>query len=110
MTPSDLAKMLEGWPEAARPAFLARYSEPWINGFVPRDLDYGSTNVPTMETVDAVELACMAGLRYLVAGLHVEMQFRPDGWFSIWMPAPDGKRHCGRTMLEAIDAAVRGCK
>lgn len=116
MTTSDLAKMLDGWPEAARP-----YGKVWSWASVGDVVfEEGGCDEAEALAID-IDLACMAGLRRLETyiDLHGGAGFtrirhkHASGAVEVRAYVNNGSvviSGSGPTLLHAIDAAVRGCK
>lgn len=105
MTASDLAGMLEGWPEGARPKLEFR-------GWHPDDVEPyhwrrdDPENRSDVHDTDAIDLATASGLRWLMANdARVEVLILNDGLYVLWLS--EQRRFEGHTLLHAIDAAVR---
>lgn len=110
MTAMELAKMLEGWPEEARPTNMYRsgnYETSPLFAFYATDGYIGDHAIPLGHAID---LACMSGLRHMGGGAYGQWLDQPPEkrW---WFRRPGFDRHfTGPTLLHAIDAAIRGSK
>ena len=102
MTPTELLEMLKGWPVEARP----------VNHWATVVGTQQHAGVDSMHIDHAVDLACMAGLRWLAKGAHSVTWGNGAG--GVWLTGLGGK--LGRidvmepTILHAIDAAIRASK
>jgi hypothetical protein len=130
MTAADLAAMLEKWPEGARPTFWTRkygQTKPMHDG----SGFYGIHPAEdVMELEDAIDLACMAGLRWLSSkaiengswearraipaietgssASAISLMCRDEGTLGTQkLYESEGRYFTGPTLLHAIDAAVR---
>lgn len=118
MTPTELLEMLKGWPVDARP----------VNHWATVVGTQQHAGVDSMHIDHAVDLACMAGVRWLIAngcvdrtGTRVlELGLFTDGEWNCadgcaGLPhckpdKPDDAGGFGPTLLHAIDAAIRATK
>jgi tRNA A22 N-methylase len=103
---SELAKMLEGWPEEARGEYSVWFSQ---NCEQIEQMEGGELRIPVRLAID---LACMSGLRHLciVALIDIDSD-RMTGRHRIIlrprMAATILREYSGPTLLHAIDAAIR---
>lgn len=130
MTAADLAKMLAGWPEGARPSFFTTKHEvrDRHDDFLVGDI-FGGDTLRSVAMHEAIDLACMAGMRWLsqqkppddyyTRVYRVEFWTSPDGGSVVRLSwTTDGgmgtreehRNSLGPTILHAIDAAIRASK
>lgn len=100
MTPTELLEMLKGWPVEARP----------VNHWATVVGTKQHAGIDSMHIDHAVDLACMAGLRWLIhQSVGVSIYEQPSN-FVLCDAELGADIGSGSTILHAIDAAIRATK
>lgn len=112
MTPTELLEMLNGWPVEARP----------VNHWATVVGTQQHAGVDSMHIDHAVDLACMAGLRWLSSNndrgpvlVYTSDAGTPDSESFVEFGIQDKDdsyqfSYRGATLIHAIDAAIRATK
>lgn len=114
MNATELAKMLEGWPEGARPSHFPEWKLAWMKldkSDDPHFIRFGNR----YDTQEAEESACMSGLRWLMPRAAAFTMFEElRGGFCLQEEEQDGfdgkMLGSGPTLIHAIDAAIKATK
>jgi hypothetical protein len=102
---SELAKMIEGWPEGARP------NPPFLFKGTPLDHDGPWWIDNSVGMARGIELTCMSGLRWLFkTDPSATVESGDNGEYVIWSGKTQEGWFEGPTLLHAINAAILASK